>query len=104
MYLAIARDSVTLREPEVVTDLYASYTGRLTAEKLTAVLAEYDAGEIQANGAYLMVPVTTLRRLAAGRVPDGWDADFDRLLDRARDRGWLSEGEDAVRAPLERER
>lgn len=104
MYLAIARDHVALREPDVVTDLYASYQGRLTAQRLEAVLAENDAGEVQADGAYVMVPVATLRRLAAGRVPDGWEAEFDSMLARARDRGWLSAEGDSVRAPLERER
>jgi hypothetical protein len=48
--------------------------------------------------------VATLRRLAAGRVPDGWDADFDAMLAHARTQGWLSEDGDTVRAHLERER
>jgi hypothetical protein len=104
MYLAIADDGVTLHQPEVVTDLYASYHQRLTAERLGAVLAEHDAGEVLPGAAHVMIPVATLRRLAAGRVPDGWEADFAGMLEYARTKGWLSEDGEAVRAHLERER
>lgn len=104
MYLAIAHDGVTLQQPEVVTDLYASYRERLTADRLAAVLAEHDAGELLPGGAHVMIPVATLRRLAAGRVPAGWDADFDGMLTYARQHGWLSDDGQAVRAHLERER
>jgi hypothetical protein len=104
MYLTIASDGVALHQPEVTTDLYASYRERLTADRLAAVLADHEAGELLQDGAHVMIPVATLRRLAAGRVPDGWDADFDGMLAHARGKGWLSEDGDAVRAHLERER
>lgn len=104
MYLDINDDGVTLRQPEVVTDFYASYYDRLAPERLAAVLAENDAGELLENRAHVMVPVATLRRLAAGRVPEGWDADFEAMLETARSRGWLSDDGTAVRAHLERER
>ena len=103
MYLAIAPDGVALHEPEVVTDFYASYWARMAPDRLAAVLAEHDAGEFLPDGTHVMVPVATVRRLAAGRVPDGWDADFDAMLATARSRGWLSEDGAAVRAHLERE-
>lgn len=104
MYLAIAHDGVTLQQPEVVSDFYASYHERLTAEKLGAVLAEHDAGELLPGASHVMVPVATLRRLAAGRVPEGWDDDFEGMLAYAGTKGWLSEDGQAVRAHLERER
>ena len=104
MYLAIATDGVTLRQPERTNDLYASYHERLVSERISELLAEHDAGELLPDGAHVMVPVATLRRLAAGRVPEGWDADFDKMLDYARGQGWLSEDGTAVRAHLERER
>lgn len=104
VYLAIASDGVELREPEVVTDLYASYWERLGPDTIAAVLAKHDAGELSENRQHVMIPVATLRRLAAGRVPEGWDADFDGMLAKARERGWLNEAGDAVQAHLERER
>ncbi len=102
MYLDITHDDVTLKQPDRTTDLYASYTERLTGDKLAAVLAEHDAGELLPDGNHVMIPVATLRRLAAGRVPEGWDADFDTMIDYARGKGWLSEDGEAVRAHLER--
>jgi hypothetical protein len=104
VYLAIASDGVELRQPEVVTDLYASYWERLGPDRIAAVLAEHDAGELSDDRQHVLIPVATLRRLAAGRVPEGWDADLDGMLAKARERGWLNETGDAVRAHLERER
>jgi hypothetical protein len=104
VYLDISNDGVTLRQPEVVTDLYASYKQRLTPERLAAVLAEHDAGELLPDRNHVLIPVATLRRLAAGRVPEGWEADFAGMLEQARTQGWLDEQGEAVRAHLERER
>lgn len=104
MYLTIANDGVELQQPEVVSDLYASYWERLMPDRLAALLEEHDAGEVTPDGAHVMIPVSTLRRMAAGRVPDGWDADFEGMLVKARERGFLNEEGDAVRAHLERER
>jgi hypothetical protein len=104
VYLAIASDGVELRQPEVVTDLYASYRERLTPDRIAAVLAEHDAGELSEDRQHVVIPVATLRRLAAGSVPEGWDADLDGMLAEAGERGWLTESGDGVRAHLERER
>ncbi|NMO94150.1 hypothetical protein [Actinomycetospora sp. TBRC 11914] len=104
MYLAIASDGVTLEEPERLNDLYASYWERLGPDLLGRILAEHADAELLPDGAHIMVPVATLRRLADGRVPEGWDADFEKMLAYAREKGWLSEDGTAVRAHLERER
>lgn len=103
MYLAISHDDVVLHQPEVVTDVYASHRERLTAERIAAVLAEHDAGRLAENLAQVLVPLATLRRLAAGRVPEGWDADFERMVAGARERGLLTDDGEAITAPLERE-
>lgn len=101
MYLAIAADGVTLHQPEVVTDLYASYWQNLGPDQIARVLTEHDAGELLDDRAHVAVPLATLRRLAEGRVADGWEAD---VLADARGKGRLNAEGDAVRAPLERER
>ena len=104
VYLAISDDGVDLHEPDVVTDLYASYWQRLGPDTIARVLAEHDAGELLPDHNHILIPVATLRRLAAGRVGDDWDDRFAGMLDVARDRGWMDESGDAVRAHLERER
>ncbi|GAA4877095.1 hypothetical protein [Actinomycetospora straminea] len=104
MYLAIATDGVELQQPERTNELYASYWERLGPDEITKLLAEHDAGELLPDFNHVMVPVATLRRLAAGRVPEGWDDDFAAMLAHAREKGWLSEDGEAVRAHLERER
>ena len=104
MYLTITHDGVALRQPEVTTDLYASYLERLAPERMKTILVEEAGAELLPDGAHVMIPVETLRRLAAGRVPEGWDADFEAMLEYARSKGWLNDEGDAVRAHLERER
>ena len=101
MYLDISRDGVALRQADVTTDLYASYRGRLSRGTLLVLLAEHDAGELSEHADHVMVPVATLRRLAAGRVSED---DLGVMLATARERGRLSADGDAVHAPLERER
>jgi hypothetical protein len=103
MYLAISTSGVELRMPDSVTDLYASYRQRLTSDKIAAILAEHDAGELSEKADHVVVPVDTLRRLAAGRVPEGWEADFEGMLADARTKGRLTEDGTAITAPLERE-
>ena len=104
MYLAISSKGVALHDPDHVSDLYASYWERLGPERIAAVLAEHDAGELLDDRAHVMVPVAALRRLAAGRVGDGWDAAFTAALADAGAAGRLSDDGTAVRLPLERER
>lgn len=103
MYLDIKTEGVTLRLPDVTTDLYASYSQRLLPETIAGILAENDAGELLPDGAHVMIPVATLRRLAEGRVSEGWDAEFDKMISYAGTKGWLSDDGTAVRAHLERE-
>jgi hypothetical protein len=36
--------------------------------------------------------------LASGSVGDGWEKDFESMLDYARGRGWLTDDAHAIRA------
>lgn len=103
MYLTIADDGVTLHEPERVNDFYASYKQRLTPARLHEVMVEHAGGELLPDGNHVLVPVETLRRLAAGKVDEGWDQKFAGMLSYAESQGWMSEDGTAVRAHLERE-
>jgi hypothetical protein len=42
-----------------------------------------------------------IRRLAAGRVHEGWEAAFTRMIDFARSKGWLDESTGDIRAHCE---
>jgi hypothetical protein len=53
------------------------------------------------DGTEVLVTVAAVRRLAAGVVGPGWEADFLAMLDFARGRGWLTEDEGAIRAHVE---
>ncbi|MEJ2869824.1 hypothetical protein WCD74_18800 [Actinomycetospora sp. OC33-EN08] len=103
MYLEIADDGVSLHQPEHVNDLYASYKQRLTPARLHEVMTEHAGGELLPDGNHVMIPVETLRRLAAGRVPEGWESDFEGMLSYARSKDWMNDDGTAVRAHLERE-
>jgi len=58
------------------------------------------AGAWADDGEHALIDVDWVRQQAAGRVPDGWDADFEGMLGYARSKGWI-EGS-AIRAHLER--
>jgi hypothetical protein len=63
-----------------------------------------DLGEVLPAGGHLMVPLDTVRRMAAGRVGPDWEQKFDTMIDYAARKGWLSEDGTRVRAHLETER
>lgn len=49
----------------------------------------------------VLVEVAAVRRLAAGAVGEGWEADFVAMLDYARGKGWLTDDGHAIRAHVE---
>ena len=42
-----------------------------------------------------------MRRRAAGRVADGWDADFAAMLRYAEGKGWIADDGRSIRAHVE---
>jgi hypothetical protein len=48
-----------------------------------------------------MIDTAAVRRLASGRVPDGWDDDFQQMLTYAGTKGWLNEDGTAIQAHVE---
>lgn len=59
-----------------------------------------DVGRLLPSGDAL-IEIDAVRRLAAGQVPDGWDADFDAMVGYARSKGWLDERGEAIQAHIE---
>jgi hypothetical protein len=87
-------------------------TGRATLdapEDCRAFHVEAGGGDVSAVAAalgsrppaaadHVWVAVDWVRQQAAGRVPEGWDGDFAKMLDFAAGKGWLDEGGHAIQA------
>jgi len=88
--------AVALLEPDDCGRFDVVATGPGTAEDLDRALRQAAVG--RGDGAEVLVTVEAVRRLAAGAVGDGWEADFAAMTDYAATKGWLSEDGGAIRA------
>jgi hypothetical protein len=91
--------SVTLVEPEDCARFDVVVFGDGTAADLDRALVGASLGRMVQDEA--LVTVTAVRRLASGSVGDGWGSHFTAMLEFARGRGWLTEGDEAIRAHVE---
>ena len=103
MYFRINSQSVELIEPDDVTSFHAVRPAGLGQGELAEIVQKEDLGEILPAGDHLMVPLGTVRRMAAGRVGPDWEQKFDAMIAYAARKGWLSEDGTKVRAHLEAE-
>lgn len=101
MYVRISRESVELVDPSDFSSFHAVYPAGLGHGELVDIVRREDLGEVLPAGGHLMVPLETLRRLAAGRVGPTWEQDFDAMIAYAARKGWLREDGTRVRAHLE---
>lgn len=69
-------------------------------EALGAVLPAHDLGQLLPSGDAL-IRLDAVRRLASGRVPDGWEEDFAAMVGYARSKGWFDEEHQAIQAHVE---
>jgi hypothetical protein len=58
-------------------------------------------GPVEGDPGHVWVAVDGVRRLAAGRVGDGWDERFDGMLAYARTKGWLDDTGSAIKGHVE---
>jgi hypothetical protein len=70
------------------------------AAALEAALTVNAVGRLLPSGDAL-IDVDAVRRMAEGRVSDGWDDDFAAMLAYAGTKGWLDDAGTAVRAHVE---
>jgi hypothetical protein len=103
LYFRISSESVELVEPEDVRSFHAVRHADLAQDQLAEVVRHNDLGEVLPDGVHLMVPVETVRRMAAGRVGPDWEQNFDAMIAYAERKGWLSDDRTRVRAHLETE-
>jgi hypothetical protein len=102
LHLSITADRTELVDPQDVRSFAAVCPPGLTGAELAERVRDDDLGELLPDGEHLMVPVETLRRLAAGRVGPGWPDDLAAMVDYAAGKGWTDRDGTRVRAHVER--
>jgi hypothetical protein len=93
--LAAGEPVVTLQEPDDCTRLKVVVRGPRDEDRLAGAVAS--VGRAEGTSAVWLRP-DALRRMAAGRVGEQWDAAFERMLAYARTRGWLDVTTGEIRA------
>ena len=92
--------AVDLVEPEDCKRFHLAVRGG-DDEALASALAAQGVGRLLPSGE-AMIDTAAVRRLAAGRVADGWDDDFAAMLKYAGSKGWLDETGGSIQAHVER--
>lgn len=90
---------IELEEPEDCTRFHVAVRGA-DLDALDSVLAAQNLGRLLPSGEAL-IRIDAVRRLASGRVPDAWNADFDAMVGYAKSKGWLDEAGEAIQAHIE---
>lgn len=96
--LATDEPVVELKEPDDCRRFHVEARGGVTG--LGEALQRVGVGRVLPSGDAL-IEIDSVRRLAAGRVPEDWDARFDAMLDYARGKGWVDEDGRAIQAHVE---
>jgi hypothetical protein len=97
--LSGASASVELVEPEDCKRFHVAARGG-DAVALAAALEAADVGRMLPSGE-AMIEIGAVRRLASGRVTDGWDDEFAGMLRYAGSKGWLDETGPSIQAHVE---
>jgi hypothetical protein len=88
---------VSLESPEDCTAF--SVRARGDGSGLGAALEAAGVGRMDGDEA--LIEVDAVRRLAAGRMGQGWDADFAAMLRYAEGKGWIADDGRSIRAHVE---
>jgi hypothetical protein len=95
----LSASRVALEEPSDCARFHLVAAGAPDAARLGDVLLEHAVGRTEGDDAF--IAVDAVRRLAAGRVGDAWEADFGAMLEYARTKGWLDPSGTAIQAHVE---
>ena len=98
--LEAAPAEVGLLEPVDCGRFHVAVRGLGHAPAVDDALQSGGAGWLDGEGS-AFVRVEWVRAMASGQVADDWDARFAGMLDYARDKGWLSDDGQAIRAHVE---
>ncbi|MGW5053731.1 hypothetical protein [Actinokineospora sp. NPDC004072] len=101
VHFHITADGVDLVDPEDVRAFHAVRAPGLTDAEFAAATRGAGLGEPLPGGTHLMVPVETIRALAAGRVGPTWADDLAGMIAYATRKGWTDESGSRIRAHVE---
>lgn len=90
---------VSLEEPDDCTRFHLAIVGGRDVGLVFGALVDAAAGRLE--GDHALITIDSVRRMAAGRVPEDWDARFARMLADARTQGRIDETNNASQAPIE---
>jgi hypothetical protein len=93
--------SATLSEPTDCKRFHVEAPANAGDARDEATLATVLGTPAGAPDGHVWVPVDWVRGQAAGRVPDGWAADFDGMVAFAASKGWLSDDRRFIQAHVE---
>jgi hypothetical protein len=91
----LSTGAVDLREPEDTKSFHVEAKGD---GDLDAALQDADVGRMSGDDA--LIDLAAIRRMAAGRVGDAWETDFEAMVAYAGQKGWLHF--DAIQGHVER--
>ena len=94
-----ATPAVGLAEPEDCQRFHVTVRGG-DAARLGAALEADGVGRLLPSGV-AMIDMAAVRRMALGRVPDGWDDEFAGMLKYAETKGWVDDSGTSIQAHVE---
>ena len=97
--LSGASPSLELVEPEDCKRFHVAARGG-DAASLSASLEAAGVGRLLPSGE-AMIETGAVRRLASGRVAEGWDDEFAGMLKYAESKGWLDETGTSIQGHVE---
>lgn len=96
--IVVTDDAVELVDAEDCSRFHVEVRGDAD---VAAVLDTSGAGSLAADGEHAHIDIGWVRSQAVGVGPQ-WEQDFSAMLDYARGKGWIDEGDSAIVAHLER--
>lgn len=90
---------VTLEEPDDTQAFHVAVIGGTDWGLVFGALVDAAAGRLEGDEAF--ITIDAVRRMASGRVGDGWDEQFVVMLEYARTKGWIDEGGNVIQAHVE---
>ena len=87
--------SVSLEEPDDCRRFEVLVEGGSEPARVDEALSSWAVGRLE-DREDAFIQVAAVRRLAAGRVPEGWDKDFLAMVEHARTKGWFDPYDDAI--------